>query len=195
MYADGQKYSKSCPECAIVTRGGRYHKPPLHPIPVQRPFQIMGVDVTELPQTEQGNKYVVVFQDFFSKWPAVYPVSNQKAVRLARLLVDEIILMFGVPEALLSDRGTNLLSHLMLDVCDLLGVKKLNTTVYHPQCDGMVERFNRTLKTMLRKHVASFENQWDQYLSGVLWAYRNTPRLDWRKAVVSPFWAGLSLTH
>ena len=175
MYADGQKYSKSCPECAIVTRGGRYHKPPLHPIPVQRPFQIMGVDVTELPQTKQGNKYVVVFQDFFSKWPAVYPVSNQKAVRLARLLVDEIILMFGVPEALLSDRGTNLLSHLMLDVCDLLGVKKLNTTVYHPQCDGMVERFNRTLKTMLRKHAACFENQWDQYLSGVLWAYRNTP--------------------
>ena len=110
MYADAQKYSKSCPECAIVTGGGRCHKPPLHPIPVQRPFQIMGVDVMELPQTEQGNKYVVVFQDFFSKWPAVYPVPDQKAVRLARLLVDKIIPMFGVPEALLSDRGTNLLS-------------------------------------------------------------------------------------
>ena len=47
--------------------------------------------------------------------------------------------------------------------------------MYHPQCDGMVERFNRTLKTRLRKHAACFGNQWDQYLSGVLWAYRNTP--------------------
>ena len=62
----------------------------------------------------------------------------------------------------------------MLDVCKLLGIKKLNTTAYHPQCDGMVERFNRTLKTMLRKQAAVFGNQWDRYLSGVLWAYRNT---------------------
>lgn len=78
-------------------------------------------------------------------------------------------------EALLSDRATNLLSHLMTDLCGLLGVKKLNTTAYHPQCDGMVEWFNRTLKTALIKHAARFGPQWDRYLSGVLWAYRNTP--------------------
>ena len=83
--------------------------------------------------------------------------------------------MFGVPECLLSDRGANLLSHLMIDLCELLGIKKLNTTSYHPQCNGMVERFNRTLKTMLRKHAGRFGLQWDRYLSGVLWAYRNTP--------------------
>ena len=82
---------------------------------------------------------------------------------------------FGVPEALLSDRGTNLLSHLVLDVCKLLGIKKLNTTAYHPQCDGMVERFNGTLKTMIRKHVTDFGKQWDQYLHSLLWAYQNTP--------------------
>ena len=63
----------------------------------------------------------------------------------------------------------------MTDVCKLLGVKKLNTTSYHPQCDGLVERFNRTLKSMLRKHAADFGVQWDRYLPGVLWAYRNTP--------------------
>ena len=82
---------------------------------------------------------------------------------------------FGVPEALLSDRGTNLLSHLMLDLCRILGINKLNTTAHHPQCDGAVERFNRTLKTMVRKHAARFGTQWDEYLSEVLWAYRNTP--------------------
>ena len=62
-----------------------------------------------------------------------------------KLIVNELLPFFGVPEALLSDRGTNLLSHLMLDLCELLGTKKLNTTAYHPQCDGMVERFNRRL--------------------------------------------------
>lgn len=176
MYQDIISYCKSCPQCAFVFGGGRIHKPLLQPITgVQRPFQIIGVDVMELPRTTKGNKYVLVFQDFLTKWPMVFPISRQRSIRLVHLLVDEVIPMFGVPEALLSDRGTNLLSHLMLDVCKYLGIKKLNTTAYHPQCDGMVERFNRTLKTMLRKHADSFRNQWDRYLSAVVWAYRNTP--------------------
>ena len=77
----------------------------------------------DLPKTESGNKHVVVFQDFLSKWPLVFPVPDQKALRLAQLLVQEVIPFFGVPEALLSDRGTNLLSHLMKDVCELIGTK------------------------------------------------------------------------
>ncbi len=107
-------------------------RPPLHPIPVRRAFQIVGVDVMDLPKTERGNQHVV---DFLTKWPMVYPVPDQKAIQIVRLLTEEVIPTFGVPEALLSDRGTNLLSHLVQDVCRLLGVKKLNTTGYHPQCD------------------------------------------------------------
>ena len=56
---------------------------------------------------------------------------------ITQLLVEQIVPLFGMPEALLPDRGTNLLSVLMQDVCKLLGIKKLNTTVHHPQCDGM----------------------------------------------------------
>ncbi len=116
-----------------------------------------------------------MLQDFLTKWPVVYPVPDQKSFPIEKLIVEDLFPMFGVPEALLSDRGTNLLSFLMLEVCQLLGIDKLNTTAYHPQCDGMVERFNRTLKTMLRKHVAKFGPHWDQFIPGVLWAYRNTP--------------------
>ena len=57
----------------------------------------------------------------------------------------------------------------------MMGIDKINTTAYHPQCDGAVERFNRTLKTALRKHAARFGSQRDQHLPGILWAYRNTP--------------------
>ncbi|KAL5515979.1 hypothetical protein EMCRGX_G001235 [Ephydatia muelleri] len=151
MHADIVTFCKSCPECATATGGCRPSKPHLSPIPVQRPFQIIGLDLMELPVTSQGNRYVVVFQDFLTKWPMVYPVPDQKTERIVKLLTEEIV-----------------------NVCKLLGIKKLNTTAYHPQCDGMVERFNRTLKTMLRKQAAVFGNQWDRYLSGVLWAYRNT---------------------
>ena len=175
MYTDAMEHAKNCPQCAVVGGTARAKRPPLQPIPVDRIFQIVGVDVMELPRTSQGNRYVVVFQDFLSKFPLVFPTPDQKSLRIAKLLVEEVVPLFGVPEALLSDRGTNLLSHLMRDVCVLLGVKKLNTTAYHPQCDGMIERFNRTLKDMLRKHAAKFGAQWDTYLYGVLWAYRNTP--------------------
>ena len=170
MYCDVSNHWSSCPQCAIVNSSGRVNRPPLHPIPVECVFQIVGVDVMDLPETE---KHMVVFQDFLSKWPLVFPVPDQKAHRLAKLLV-EVVPFFGVPEALLSDRGTNLLSHLMKDVCKLMGIRKLNTTAYHQQCDGMVKRFNCTLKTVLRKHAATSGMQWDKYLPGVLWAYRNT---------------------
>ena len=62
----------------------------------------------------------------------------------------------------------------MADIYDLLGIRKLNTTAYHPQCDGMVERFNGTLRTMLRNQAATFGPQWDRYLPDLLWAYHNT---------------------
>lgn len=174
MFTNTTKFSRACTECAITTGVGRKIKPPLHPIPVQRPFQILGIDVMDLPLTESGNRHVVVIQDLFTKWPFVFPVPDQRAPRIARLLAEEVIPWFGVPEALLSDRGANLLSHLVLDLCKMLGITKLNTTSYHPQCDGAVERFNRTLKQILRKHVARFGRQWDRYLPGILWAYRNT---------------------
>ena len=77
----------------------------------------------ELPIVAKGNHYVIVFQDFFTKWPMVYPAPDQKAKHIAELLVKEVVPMFGVPEVLLSNRGTNLLSCLMQDVCKLLGVR------------------------------------------------------------------------
>ena len=106
---------KNCPQYATVTGAGRKRLPPLQFIPVNHPFQIVGVDIM-VPLTTNGNKYAIVFQDLFTKWPMVYAIPDQKADRIAKLLTQEIVPMFRVPEALLSDRGTNLLSHLMQDV-------------------------------------------------------------------------------
>ena len=117
MYRDSMTYAKSCPECMITSGNGRHKPPPLHPIPVTRPFQIVGVDIMDLPKTQSGNKHVVVFQYYLTKWPMVFPVPDQKAQQIVDLLVNEVIPLFGVPESLLSDRGTNLLSHLMYDIC------------------------------------------------------------------------------
>ena len=108
-------------------------------------------------------------------WNGCHGVPSNHSVKL----ICNICLLngpcFGVPKVLFSDRGTKLLSFLMKDICKLLGIEKLNTTTIHPQYIGAVKRFNRTLKSMLRIHAAKFGMQQDQYISGVVWAYRNTP--------------------
>ena len=86
--------------------------------------------------------------------------------------MEEIIPFFGPYYQI---GGTNLLSNLMSEVCALLGIHRLNTTAYHPQCDGLVEHYNRTLKAMLRKQAARFGPQWDHFLPGDQWVYHNTP--------------------
>ncbi len=163
---------QSCLECRVATKPRRGARPPLQPITVSRPFQTVGVDIMTLPLTRQGNQYVVVLMDYFTKWVHAVPIPNQRTETIARALIEHVIITHGVPEALLSDRGTNLLSNLMTELCQLMGMKKLNTTVVHPQTDGLVERFNRTLKSMLRKHSAKYGPEWDQYLPYLLFAYR-----------------------
>ncbi len=80
-----------------MSGSGRVNNPPLHPIPVQRAFQITGLDIMDLPKMESGNKHVAVFQDYLTKWPLVFPVPDQKPVRIAQILVEEVVPMFGVP--------------------------------------------------------------------------------------------------
>lgn len=112
--------------------------------------------------------------DYLTRWPEVFPVRNQTAPIFAKLLVENIFCRHGVPTELLSDRGANFLSNLMLEVYDLMGIHKVTTTAYHPQTDGLVERFNRTLTKMLAKTVKANGKDWDLYLPYVLFAYRTS---------------------
>ena len=77
----------------------------------------------DLPCTAQGNNHRVVLQDMFTKWTMVFAVPDEKAERIAKLLCEEIVPLFGIPESLLTHRGANLSSHLVLDVCSLLGIQ------------------------------------------------------------------------
>ena len=79
MHADALQFAWNCPECAIVTGRAKLTRPPLHPIPVQRPFQIVRVDVMDLPKTIDGNSHVLVFQDYLIKCSLAYPIPDQKS--------------------------------------------------------------------------------------------------------------------
>ena len=103
-------------------------------------------------------------------------MEDQTSETIARLLIDNVVCRHGVPTQLLSDRGPNLLSDLIHDVCELLGMKKINTTSYHPQTDGLVEKMNQTLCSMLAKHAHTFGPDWDLHLQQLLFAYRVKPQ-------------------
>jgi hypothetical protein len=171
MRRDITRWSRGCITCA--TRNvGRAVKPPLTPIPVSGPFDRVGVDVIQLPRSRRGNQYAVVFVDYLTKWPEVFPVADQSAATIANLLVQEIVSRHSVPAEILSDRGRAFLSGLLQEVQRLLGFRKANTSAYHPQTDGLVERFNRTLTSMLAKTVDKKGPDWDEKLPYVLFAYR-----------------------
>lgn len=91
------------------------------------PVSRVAVDILQLPLTAQGNCYVV-FIDYLMKWPEAFAIPDQKAETIAKLFVENIVCRHGIPEELLSDRGANFLSTLIQEVCQLLGVKKINTS-------------------------------------------------------------------
>ena len=123
-------FCRACLVCASRKGGRKTFKPPLAPIPVGGPFHRVSVDILQLPLTTQGNCYVVVFMDYLTKWFEAFAIPDQKAETIAKMFVENIVCRHGIPEELLSDRGTNFLSTLIQEVCKLLGVKKINTSGY-----------------------------------------------------------------
>ena len=111
--------------------------------------------------------------DYLTKWVEAFPTADQQASTIASLLVEHIICRHGVPEELLSDRGSNFLSDLILELCSLLGIRKINTSGYHPQTDGLVEKFNSTLQGMISKASDKNPTEWDKQLPLLLFAYRS----------------------
>ena len=171
MRADVSKYCRSCLVCASRKGNGHSIKPALQPIPVGGPFHWIGVDVLQLPLTLDGNQYAVMFTDYLTKWVEAFAVADQTAETIARLFVEGVVCRHGAPQELLSDRGANFVSDLVSEVCKLFDVK-LNTSGYHPQTNGLCERFNSTLIQMLAKAGDRFGQDWDKHLPYVLYAYR-----------------------
>ena len=138
------------------------------------PFERIAMDVAgPFPTSDSGNRYVLVVMDYFSKWPEVYAIPNQEARTIVDVFSKNWICRYGVPSEVHSDQGRNFESAIFKEMCDSYGIKKTRTTPLHPQSDGMVERFNRTLEEHLRKVVDSGQRDWDEHISKFLLAYRS----------------------
>jgi len=146
----------------------------------------MALDILgPLPESDLGNRFLLVVGDYFTKWTEAYPIPNQEAITVARKLVDEFICRFGAPETLHTDQRRNFESKLFKELCRLLGIEKTRTSAYHPEGDGMIERFNRTVIGMLSNYVSDNQRDWDCHLPQVMMAYRSSVHESTR---YSPFY-------
>ena len=168
------KWVAGCHDCGAKKSFGKKRRAPLKQYLVGAPMERLAMDILgPLKETPRKNKYVLVVTDYFTKWTESYPIPNQEAPTVAEKLVGEFICRFGVPRELHSDQGTNFESKVMAEVCKLLDIKKTRTTPLHPQSDGQVERFNRTLVEMLRGKIKEDQSDWDLQLPTCMMAYRS----------------------
>ena len=107
-------------------------------------WKTMADDCLEVPVSTKNSRYLLVIQDYFTKWADARPLPDLTAIRITAELV-KLFCTFGIPEIVHSDQGWNFESSTVQSALDAFGVQKSQTTPYHPQGDGMVERFNRSL--------------------------------------------------
>lgn len=172
---DVEDWCRACIECQRAKNDTRKPKAKLQASKVGAPMERIGIDILgPLTQTGQGNRYVLVIADYFTKWTESYAMKNIEAITVADLLVKEFICRFGIPRQIHSDQGRQFESEVFQQICLLFDIDKTRTTAYHPQSNGLVERFNRTLLNMLTKVVSSDQRDWDQKLPFLMLAYRSS---------------------
>ncbi|CAG4969802.1 unnamed protein product [Colias eurytheme] len=113
-------------------------------------FEHLHVDlIGPLPETEHGFRYCVTMIDRLTRWPEICPVKDMTAESVARAVYEGWICRFGCPKVITTDQGRQFESELFTDLMKLLGIQKTRTTPYHPQCNGKIERWHRSLKSAL----------------------------------------------
>ncbi len=148
-------------------------KAPLRPLPLMEvPFERIGMDlIGPLEWSVRGHRFALVLVDYATRYPEAVVLRNISAKSVAVALF-RMISRVGIPKEILSNQGMAFMSRTIRKLYELLGIKSIRTSVYHPQTDGLVERFNRTLKTMIRKFVYEDAKNWDKWLQPLLFAVR-----------------------
>jgi len=171
--ADVSRYVRSCDACQRTTPKGRVGKAPLQKMPIIRePFQRVGIDlVGPLTTSSSGNRYILCIVDYATRYPEAVALPGISTEQVAEALC-KVFSRVGIPKEILSDQGSQFVSGVMHEVYRLLSIKHVVSTPYHPQTNGLVEKFNGTLKAMIKKLCLERPVDWDRYLEPALFAYR-----------------------
>src|SRR6266511_1108529 len=141
-------------------------------IPLTDIFERWGIDIVgPLPITREGNRYIVVAMDYFSRWPEAKLLKAANAETVATFIYEKIICRFRAPRIIQSDRGTHFVNEVIRKLTKRFRVRHSLSSPYHPQSNGLVERFNKTLCEGIAKsdyHLSIDEKQLNATINGNL---------------------------
>jgi transposase InsO family protein len=187
MYRDIANHIKACSNCSVNKYSRRKSNGHLNSVdPPTGVWQNLAMDFIGpiTPSSSNKNSYILVITDLLSKYVVTKATRDNSALTAARTLVEEVILKHGVPNQILTDNGPHFTAELFNAVTSLCGVCHVFTTPYHPQSNGVCERFNSSLCENLSSICNDKRTDWDQQLSKTTFAY-NTSRHTSTK--ITPF--------
>ncbi|GFS54092.1 hypothetical protein TNCV_2526601 [Trichonephila clavipes] len=179
MYRNVVRYVMHCRECQ--RRKSVPQRPPgrlVHIPPATAPFHRIGIDLLgRFPKSAHGNKWIIVCTDYSTRYAITKALPTAEVDEIAKFLLEEIVLRHGAPRVIITDRGAVFRSRLVSSLVDLCNIDHRFTTAYHPQTNGLTERFNKTLADMLSMYVDVEQKNWDEILPFVTFAY-NTAKQE-----------------
>jgi len=177
MYTDIKHYCDTCDTCQRCKNSTTKSQGLLKPLQLpHRKWGSISMDfIVALPKSSRNNDSVLVVVDRFTKMVRFFPCKTTiTSEQLAQVLFQNIISQYGLPDEIISDRGTQFMSELFTDLWKHFGTNQRPSTAYRPQTDGQTERTNRTLQEYLRCYIGSKHTDWESLLPAAEFAHNNS---------------------
>lgn len=200
LAGDVAEYVSTCDICQRTK--AKRHRPygVMESLPQpRRPWQELTMDfITDLPPSKRRGQVfdaILVVVDRFTRMAKYIPTTKRcTSAELAELLLDVVVAQYGVPQGIVSDRGSVFTSAFWSEFCYAAKVKRRLSTAFHPQTDGQTERQNQTLEQFLRCYTTDKQENWAAWLPVAEFAYNNSAHQGLRRGndpvkVMSPFYA------
>ncbi|GKD96008.1 putative nucleotidyltransferase, ribonuclease H [Tanacetum coccineum] len=171
VFKDANEYVRRCDVCQRSGNISSRNEMPQNNIQVCEVFDVWGLDFIGPFPNSRGNKYILVAVDYVSKWVEAQALPTNDA-RVVVKFLRSLFARFGVPNALISDRGTHFCNSQLEKALQRYGVTHKISTAYHPQTNGQTEVTNRAIKRILERSVGYNPKDWSEKLNDALWAFR-----------------------
>jgi Integrase zinc binding domain len=172
--SDIQALYRQCPKCNSYKKGTLPHTVPMKPIIAGDVWETISIDISGPYPPSHGFVYILSVQCLFSKFVQAFPMRKQTAIEVALILFGNLFTRFGFPAHIISDQGHQFDGELFHQLCKFANFCKLRTTPYKASTNGQVERWHRTLHTILAKIVQENHRNWHFHIPSVVKAYNST---------------------